>query len=806
MFAKRTLARIIFVFVTFISLFFTSLGTTPAYAAAITVNTNADNVANDGFCTLREAIATANDDSAIYPDPIPGECAVGFGADSISFAGNYTITLAGAHLPMVTSKIFISGNGAANTIIQANASPETATFRIFTVSGSSAELVLYRLTVRHGRCNGECAINGLRGGAIYNNYGTLTVADSIISENSGGYGGAIFNQEGSLTVINSTLSGNNASYTGGGIYSTFNNDGRVTVTNSTIARNTAVSSAGGIFAERGHLDITDSTITENNVTRVGSGAGGGIYTFAGSITITNSIISNNSVLDGRGGGIYNVSNGPGFLTITNSTISGNYAGGSALSGSGGGIFNHQDYYSRSTITNSTISGNSASSRGGGIYNSGESPNINFMLDITNSTISGNSATNQGGGIFNNAALIYRNTIIANSLFGGDCYSNNLTFSGNSLVEDGSCSANLSGDPKLGPLANNGGFTQTHALLSGSPAIDAVTSCTNPYGNPLTQDQRGVTRPQGTHCDIGAFELEQSSDTLPPVVTSVTRVDPNPTAAASVDFLVTFSESVTGVDAVDFVLISSGVTNEAINGVTGAGAQYTVTVATGSGDGTIRLDVVDDDSILDAAGNPLGGVGAGNGNFSSGEVYDIQKNDAPTDIQLSAATIAENLPAGTTVGTLTTIDPDLSDTHTYSFCNGADDASFVLAGNTLNTAAMFDYEVQSTFNICIRSTDAGGQFIDKAFQVFVQDVAETLAPETRIIKLKAKRGVYTFFFTSSVSDSTFMCRLDQDAFVPCTNPTRYSGLSAGSHTFQVYAIDPFGNPDLTPAEYHFTIDQ
>jgi hypothetical protein len=242
---------------------------------------------------------------------------------------------------------------------------------------------------------------------------------------------------------------------------------------------------------------------------------------------------------------------------------------------------------------------------------------------------------------------------------------------------------------VGPLQNNGGPTQTHALLPGSNAIDtgAYTYCA---GWPIYNlDQRGVSRPQGSQCDVGAFELEL--------------------------------------------------------------------------------------------------------------------NNAPTDILLSTSTIAENLPVGTAVGMLTTVDPDLSDTHTYSFCGGTDDASFALAGNTLYTAAMFNYEVQNTFHICIRSTDAGGQFIDKAFQILVQGVNENLAPETRIIKLKVKRDVYTFFFTSSASDSTFMCKLE-DAFVPCMNPTSYSGLSAGLHTFQVYAIDPSGNPDLTPAEYSFTVNQ
>ena len=100
-----------------------------------------------------------------------------------------------------------------------------------------------------------------------------------------------------------------------------------------------------------------------------------------------------------------------------------------------------------------------------------------------------------------------------------------------------------------------------------------------------------------------------SDLTPPGVVSITRADADPASASSVDFTVTFSESVTGVDASDFSLTST-VTGASITSVSGSGTTYTVTVNTGTGDGTIRLDVVDDDSIVDGAGNPLGGYRCG----------------------------------------------------------------------------------------------------------------------------------------------------------------------------------------------------
>jgi beta-lactamase superfamily II metal-dependent hydrolase len=114
------------------------------------------------------------------------------------------------------------------------------------------------------------------------------------------------------------------------------------------------------------------------------------------------------------------------------------------------------------------------------------------------------------------------------------------------------------------------------------------------------------------------------DKSAPSVVSVVRAGPNPNNSASVSYTVTFSQSVTGVDTTDFALTTTGVTGTSVSGVTGSGATYTVTVNTGSGDGTIRLDVADDDSIVSGTSVPLGGAGVGNGNFTTGEVYTIDK--------------------------------------------------------------------------------------------------------------------------------------------------------------------------------------
>jgi Zn-dependent metalloprotease len=117
--------------------------------------------------------------------------------------------------------------------------------------------------------------------------------------------------------------------------------------------------------------------------------------------------------------------------------------------------------------------------------------------------------------------------------------------------------------------------------------------------------------------------------VPPGVLSITRKDLNPTSTSRVNFTVRFSKAVTGVDAADFALTAGGLTGVSIAGVSGSGSVYTVSVNTGTGDGTIRLDVGDNDSIRDSAGAPLGGPGAGNGNFTTGEVYAIDKTAPDT---------------------------------------------------------------------------------------------------------------------------------------------------------------------------------
>ncbi|HIJ64746.1 MAG TPA: hypothetical protein HPP77_02240 [Candidatus Hydrogenedentes bacterium] len=145
----------------------------------------------------------------------------------------------------------------------------------------------------------------------------------------------------------------------------------------------------------------------------------------------------------------------------------------------------------------------------------------------------------------------------------------------------------------------------------------IDAATNPLGGPGAGN--------GDYTSGEVYVIDKTSDTTPPEVDSITRLDPNPTNAASVDFLVTFTEEVVGVDVTDFSLTTGGgISGASVTSVSGSGATRTVAVNTGSGDGTIRLDLLDDDTIEDLAGNPLGGEGVGNGDYTSGEVYDVDK--------------------------------------------------------------------------------------------------------------------------------------------------------------------------------------
>jgi hypothetical protein len=289
----------------------------------------------------------------------------------------------------------------------------------------------------------------------------------------------------------------------GTVVTVSNANAKVSLRNLTI-RNGFANTGGGL-SNSGTLTISNSVVS-GNVAKglIAGGAGGGIANF-GTLTLNFSAVSGNTaegqdIHTGRGGGIANW----GKLTISQSTLTSNES--VSAGGSGGGIYN----YGSILIVNSTLSGNGAGGQsGGGIFD-----NPIGKITISNSTLANNSA-GSGGGIFGTATTTLQNSIVANNS-GGNC-GGTLTSNGYNLSSDGSCSFNGPGDmnntdPLLGPLQNNGGPTQTMALLPGSLAIDAgnPSGCTDGQGHLLKTDQRGQPRPDKEDtggCDMGAYERQ-----------------------------------------------------------------------------------------------------------------------------------------------------------------------------------------------------------------------------------------------------------------------------------------------------------
>jgi hypothetical protein len=432
---------------------------------------------------------------------------------------------------------------------------------------------------RTGDVNGD-------GGAIYNR-GTLAVTSSEFTGNAAESGGAIYNRSGAtLTVESSTISGNSAPCGGAGI----NSRGTATVSDSTIADNVVPgttcgdSDAAGI-GNTGTMTVSRSTIS-GNINEGGSGGGlssSGSNPDQGRLTVMDSTIYNNTA-DDSGGGIYNWWDS--VLTVTNCSIYSNTA-----TYYGGGILSGPHINTRLTLINSTFSYNTAQD-GAGLYN-GSPGYSGAVLAMVNSTVVSNTATTgSGGGFynFNSANVTLDNVILwGNSaatsgpqMYRTPSYTPTISYcdiegSGGSTSWDTNLGTdgggNLDQDPKLGPLADNGGDTLTYALLSGSPAIDHANAALCP-----TTDQRGVTRPQGSGCDMGAYESGPSAMAVTGHGVEITNGASIPATANDTDFgSVTLGQALTHT----FTISNSGgeilnLTGTPVVSITGpAAANFTV---------------------------------------------------------------------------------------------------------------------------------------------------------------------------------------------------------------------------------------
>jgi predicted outer membrane repeat protein len=365
-----------------------------------------------------------------------------------------------------------------------------------TIDGDVSRRVLSVASEVTAELRGFAFVNG---GGI-SNAGILTITGTTVSGNTADFGGGIANNA-FLTLIDSTVSDNTAltpeqAGLGGGI----GNTGFLTLIDSAVSDNTADKSGGGI-GSIGFVQVENSTISGNT----GYQRGGGIDSSSGTVTLVDSTVSGNTagfgVFQGFGAGI---GDSGGTVVLTNSTVSGN----TAVTG-GGGI----SFTGTVTLTNSTVSGNTAGSvGGGGIFSAVRTA----VLTLTSSTVSANSAGNGAGAIVNGGTATLKSTVIE-----GDCEvpgsmssrGGNIESPGNTCGLDPSGTDDqvnvTSGELNLGPLRDNGGPTLTQAPLANSVAIDVIPTqdCIDAEGERLETDQRGVERPQGPRCDVGAVEVD-----------------------------------------------------------------------------------------------------------------------------------------------------------------------------------------------------------------------------------------------------------------------------------------------------------
>ena len=547
---------LLFISICTISLVYALLSTnriTKAAGSTIIVNTTAD-VANnaDSLCTLREAITAANTD--IASGGVAGECVAGSsnGPDTIDLTGlSGSIALATA-LPNITSDATLTGPGTSTLTIQRSGS----TFGIFTVS-SSVTVTITGVAIQGDSPNGtgvtnsgnatltlaNCKVSGFGRGVANDSTRTLTISNCVVTGNLNGNG--VTNFQGTLNLINTEVSGNDShGLFGPGIDNSFG--GILNVTNSTISGNVGHNA----ISNSGTATFTNTTISNNgerglinngNLTMTGgliTGNKNGGIILGGTAVMNGVTVSDNSNSGGTGiggGGIFINGNA---VVVMNCLVTNN-----GTSANGGGIRNGGG---KATLINTTISGNIAGNGGGGL-DTIDGGLASFLA--VNLTVTGNRATFGGGVLIESGVAKFKNSIIAGNLDATGLVPFNI-----SGVVDASSSYNLIGvggtggldngvnnnqvnvaDPRLGPLANNGGSTRTHALLSDSPALDAGDNCVidaahcgEPTLPQLTTDQRrsgfnrivdGPDANATATVDIGAYEMQLPLASLPDTTTN-----------------------------------------------------------------------------------------------------------------------------------------------------------------------------------------------------------------------------------------------------------------------------------------------
>jgi CSLREA domain-containing protein len=377
------------------------------------------------------------------------------------------------------------------------------------------------------------ALNG--GGFGNEGSGLVTVDDSTFTKNTafdaailtGGEGGGMYSSSSGEVIVTSSTFTENHARDGGGLAN--EGGGQTTITSSSFTANKAEEAGGGILIQAGAVRMVDIDVLRNTSDALEEGGGG--ISYAGdkaALMEDSAALESSRILDnkakGQGGGIDSRGDGP--LVITTTRIAGNtaLAGGaihhvgdaplavtrSTLSGNaadnGGGVFVDGD--GEALLENTTISANRASQFGGGVLVSSRI-NVRHTTVVANLAAQGGGINNGGGDLIGDGFVFLASSIVASNPTGGNC-AGTITSNGGNVENSNTCqlvelSDQPGTNPLLGPLASNGGPTQTHALLAGSPAQDRAI-CTELDPCPPV-DQRGVARPVFTNADAGAYESE-----------------------------------------------------------------------------------------------------------------------------------------------------------------------------------------------------------------------------------------------------------------------------------------------------------
>lgn len=573
-----------------------------------------------------------------------------------------------------------------------------------------------------------------------------------------GYGGAIYIDGSTELIAENVLIKNCSAYTAGAVY--ISGHGKANFINSEILNNTASQQAGAIYINSiGILNLKNSKLIGNTA------SSGGALSFSGATNTSHleyNVFENNSAL---AGGAINAQLGNANIEIRGNLFKENHSTGAYNSG-GAMRISASSIPTIVIIENNTFYENDALGYGGGAY-------LEAAVSYTfnNNTFSENKGS-RGGNLYLAAGASMTqmfNNIMANHAGGGDCYAfyNAFINGSNNLIEDGStsCSPTLTGDPMLGTLADNGGFPQTLALLPNSPAINAGSSLVCPV-----KDQRGIARPQGSVCDLGAYEL---IDTTAPE-TTINSQSPATTPNNSTSMVLTFSGSDGESGVKDFQC--------SLDGETFTTCSSPITY-NNLGEGQHTFSVRAKDILLNTDESPA--------------IYTWTVDTTAPDTKIDSTTPSTSLTNSATLD-VNFSSPDATATFECSL----DDTAFATCASPQNLTNLSD----GPHTFSVRAIDLAGN-LDSSPASYTWTV-DTLAPETQIDSQPANpsgSAEAVFTFSSPDAAATFECSLNEEAFATCSSPATYGNLEEGAHTFTVHAKDALGNTDPTPASHTWAVD-